>query len=59
MFPEKERTSKPPAEMVWRISIPAEGMEQSVEIPRTDGSILRLLAVPLLSAAVVQSNLES
>ena len=34
MFPEKERTSKPPAEVVWRMSIPAEGREQSVEIPR-------------------------
>jgi hypothetical protein len=34
MFLEKGRTSKPPAEVVWRISIPAEGMEQSVTIPR-------------------------
>jgi hypothetical protein len=34
MFLEKETTSKPPAEMDSRISIPAEGTEQSVEIPR-------------------------
>ena len=34
MFLEKGRTSKRPAEVVWRISIPAEGIEQSVEIPR-------------------------
>ena len=39
MFLEKERTSKPPAEVVSRISIPAEGMEQSVEIPVNDGPI--------------------
>ena len=39
MFREKETTSNRPADMFSRISIAAEGMEQSAEIPVNDGPI--------------------